>query len=181
MTISAGAISADSATDVWAMGFVATSSTTEQNVSLHWDGTSWSQIPAVHLRSGGVVTVAALSLTDVWAVGTGPGVPAGGFSAHPTAVIERFNGTSWSVVPSPNPNPQGNNGLVAVAGVSASDGWAVGHQLQGPFTERWNGTSWSIVATPAGVRFFGGIAASSGGTVLAVGQGTNQSRIILSN
>src|SRR5579859_471966 len=181
VSISNGAISADSATDVWAVGFVATSSTTVQNVSLHWDGTSWSQIPAAHLRSGGVGTVAALSPANVWAVGTGPGVSTGGFSAHPTAVIEHWNGTSWSVVPSPNPNPQGNNGLVAVAAVSASDVWAVGHQLQGPFTEHWNGTSWSIVATPAGVRFFGAMAASSGGTVLAVGQGTNLSGIILSN
>jgi hypothetical protein len=85
------------------------------------------------------------------------------------------------VVPSPNPNPQGNNGLGAVAAVSSANVWAVGEQLQGPFTEHWDGTSWSIVATPAGVRFFAAMAASSGGTVLAVGQGTNQSGIILSN
>jgi hypothetical protein len=68
-----------------------------------------------------------------------------------------------------------------VPGASASDVWAVGHQLQGPFTEHWDGTSWSIVNTPAGVSFFGAMAASSGGTVLAVGKGTNQSAIILSN
>jgi hypothetical protein len=85
------------------------------------------------------------------------------------------------VVPSPNPNPQGNNGLVAVAGVSAGDVWAAGHQLLGPFIEHWNGKGWNIVSTPAGVSFFGAMAASSGGTVLAVGQGTNQSGIILSN
>ena len=122
-----------------------------------------------------------LSPSDVWAVGAGPGVPTGGFSAHPTSVIEHWNGTSWTVVPSPNPNPQGNNGLGAVAAVSSANVWAVREQLQGPFTEHWDGTSWSIVATPAGVRFFGAMAASSGGTVLAVGQGTNQSGIILSN
>jgi len=179
VSISRGAISADSATDVWAMGFLATSSTTEQNLSLHWDGTSWAQIPAVHLRFGGVGPLSALSPADVWAVGTGPGVPTGGFSAHPTAVIEHWDGTSWTVVPSPNPNPQGNNGLGAVAAVSASDVWAVGHQLLGPFTEHWDGKSWRIVATPGGVSFLAGMAASSG-TVLAVGQGTNQSGIILS-
>jgi len=181
VSISNGAISADSATDLWAMGFLATSPTTVENVSLHWDGTSWTQIPAAHLRFGGVGPVAALSPANVWAVGTGPGVPTGGFSAHPTSVIEHFNGTSWTVVPSPNPNPQGNNGLVAVAAVSASDVWAVGHQLLGPFTEHWNGKSWDIVNTPAGVSFFGAMAASSVGTVLAVGQGTNSSGIILSN
>ena len=96
-------------------------------------------------------------------------------------MIEHWDGTAWTVVPSPNPNPQGNNCLVAVAGVSASDVWAVGHQLLGPFTEHWNGKSWTIVNTPAGVSFFGAMAASSAGTVLAVGHGTNQSGIILSN
>jgi len=181
VSISNGAISADSATDVWAMGFLATSPTSDENASLHWNGASWTLNTAAHLRFGGVVTVTALSPADVWAVGTGPGVPTGGFSAHPTAVIEHWDGTAWTVVPSPNPNPQGNNGLVAVAGVSAGDVWAVGHQLLGPFTEHWNGKSWNIVTTPAGVSFFGGMAASSGGTVLAVGQGTNQSGIILSN
>ena len=54
VTISNGAISADSATEVWAMGFLPTSSTTAQNVSLHWDGTAWTKIPAAHLRFGGV-------------------------------------------------------------------------------------------------------------------------------
>src|SRR6516164_7421104 len=181
VSISNGAISADSATDVWAMGFLATSSTTEENVSLHWDGSSWTQIPVSHFRFGGVGPVTALSPADVWAVGAGPGVPTGGFSAHPTSVIEHWDGTACSVVPSPNPNPQGNNGLVAVAAVSAGDVWAVGHQLLGPFTEHWNGKNWTIVTTPAGVSFFGGMTASSAGTVLAVGQGTNQSGIILSN
>jgi hypothetical protein len=73
VTIGGGAISADSATDVWAIGGLATSSTTRQNVSLHWDGTSWSQIPAAHLRFGGVGPVSALSPANVWAVGTAPG------------------------------------------------------------------------------------------------------------
>jgi len=163
------------------MGFLATSATTAENVSLHWDGTAWAQIPAAHLRFGGVGPLAALSPAGVWAVGTGPGVPTKGFSAHPTAVIEHWDGTSWTVVPSPNPNPQGNNGLGAVAAVSASDVWAAGRQLLGPFTEHWNGKSWDIVNTPAGVSFFGAMAASSGGTVLAVGQGTDGSGIILSN
>jgi hypothetical protein len=109
------------------MGFLATGGTTQENVSLHWDG------------------------------------------------------TSWSIVPSPNPNPQGNNSLIAVAAVSASDIWAAGLQLQGLFTEHWDGTSWSIVTTPGGIRFIAGMAASSSGNVLSVGQGNNQSGIILSN
>jgi hypothetical protein len=168
------AVSADSSTDVWAVGGSAAGT-----VSLHWDGTTWTQIPTARLRFGGVVSVAALSPSNVWAVGTGPGVPTGGFSAHPTAVIEHFDGTSWSVVPSPNPNPQGNNSLVAIAAVNANDIWAVGHQLQGPFTEHWDGTRWSIVATPSGVANLIGMTALGDGTVVAVGEGTDGSAVIL--
>jgi hypothetical protein len=166
------AVSADSSTDVWAVAGA---------TSLHWDGQTWSQIPMARLRFGGVVAVSALSPTNVWAVGTGPGVPTGGFSAHPTAVIEHWDGTRWSVVPSPNPNPQGNNSLVAVAAVSANDIWAVGHQLEGPFTEQWDGNKWSIVNTPSGVANLIGMTALSDGTVVAVGQGTNGSAVILHN
>jgi hypothetical protein len=66
VTISAGAISADSATDVWVVGFLATSSTTSLNVSLHWNGISWTQNLVSHFRFGGVGPVSALSLSDVW-------------------------------------------------------------------------------------------------------------------
>src|SRR5205807_3074367 len=139
----------DSSSEFWAVGSLSGGGTT----SLHWDGSSWTKIPVVPLRFGGVIAVAALSPTNVWAVGTGPGVASACCSAHPTAVIEHWDGTSWKVVPSPNPNPQGNNGLGAVAAVSANNVWAVGHQLQGPFTEHWNGTSWTIDATPSGINF----------------------------
>jgi hypothetical protein len=168
----ATAISADSATDVWAVNGAS---------SLHWNGQTWSQVPTAPLRFGGVVAVTALSPTNVWAAGTGPGVPTGGFSAHPTEVIEHWNGTGWSVVPSPNPNPQGNNSASGIAAVNASDIWEVGSTITGPFTEHWNGTSWSIVATPSAVASLIGLAAHSDGTVVAVGKGTNGAAIIVTN
>jgi hypothetical protein len=57
----------------------------------------------------------------------------------------------------------------------------VGHQLLGPFTEHWDGKKWSIVNTPSGVASLIGITALSDGTVVAVGQGTNGSAVILQN
>jgi hypothetical protein len=156
-------LSSDSPSDVWAVGGLATGGT----VSLHWNGQTWSQIPTARLRFGGVGAVAALSPINVWAVGTGPGVPTGGFSAHPTAVVEHWDGTSWSVVPSPNPNPQGNNSLGVIAAAFASDLWAFGFELGGPFTEHWDGTSWSIVGTPSGVSAVSAAAALSDGAVVA--------------
>ena len=164
-------ISADSSSDVWALG--------GGQSSLHWNGQSWSRIPTARLRFGGVDAVSALSPTNVWAVGVGPGVPTGGFSAHPTALVEHWNGTNWSVVPSPNPAPQINNSLFSVAAVSANDVWAVGLAF-GPFTEHWDGTSWSIVSTPSGLNALGGLSAAATGTVVAVGK-ENNSGVILSN
>src|SRR5260370_20916084 len=54
-------------------------------------------------------------------------------------------------------------------------------QLLGPFAEHWNGTRWKIAAVPAGVGFLAGLAALSGGTVIALGHGTDNSGILLSN
>ena len=163
-------VSADSSTDVWAIGDLTGGGTT----SLHWNGQTWSQIPTAPLRFGGVSAVAALSPTNVWAVGTGPGAP------HPAGVIEHWDGTSWSVVPSPNPFPNVNT-LDAVAAASANDIDAFGDSPLGPFSEHWNGTQWSIINTPSGVARMIGATAISDGTVVAVGQGTNGSAVILHN
>src|SRR5206468_9107024 len=64
--------------------------------------------------------VAAVSANDVWAVGdysNGTG--------HQQTLVEHWNGTAWSVVPSPNVGT-GHNVLNGVAAVSANDVWAVG-------------------------------------------------------
>ena len=71
--------------------------------------------------------VAMLSGLDAWAVGTG-------------GTILRWNGSSWSNVPSPT-----TNHLYSVSMVSASDGWAVG---QNGRIIRWNGSSWTVVSSP---------------------------------
>jgi uncharacterized protein (TIGR03118 family) len=164
-------VSADSSTDVWSVGSLSTGGTT----SLHWDGTSWTQIRTALLHFGGVSAVAALSPTNVWAVGTGPGTP------HPAGLIEHWDGTSWSVVSSPSSFPNVNDSLVAIAAVNANDIWAVGDSGLGAFTEHWNGTSWGIVPTPSEVASLGGMTALSDGAVVAVGSGTNGSGIILTN
>ena len=84
-----------------------------------------------------------MSASDVWAVGdSGSGT-----------LIEQWNGTSWAVVPSPNPSTAVFNTLSGAAVVSASDIWAVGQSRNssgsGTLIEQWNGTSWTIVTSPA--------------------------------
>jgi hypothetical protein len=76
-------------------------------------------------------------------------------------LVEHWDGTNWSAVSSPDPNPHTGYNLKAIAAISASDIWAAGTTG----IENWNGTSWSLVSSvPSGV----GVAALSDGTVVVV-------------
>jgi hypothetical protein len=93
--------------------------------------------------------VAAVSPTDIWAVGfQGSG---------PTTLAENFNGTSWSEVATPNPAGATFETLNSVSAASSNAVWAVGHSetvnsndvgVATPLVEFFNGTSWSIQTTP---------------------------------
>src|SRR5438552_2830988 len=80
-----------------------------------------------------VCGVPATSASDGWAAGCTP--------------IEHWNGTTWSIVTSPN-----TGGLSGVTCTSPSDCWAVGSYRNGFYNqtliEHWNGTAWSIVTSP---------------------------------
>jgi hypothetical protein len=178
-------ISADSGTDVWAVG--ANSNGTPQ--ALHFNGQAWSQVPvAVPANSGQTLpslfhAVTAISPTNVWAVGTST---SNQYPFPDTALIEHFDGKSWSIVPSPDPEGSvefaGPFGLVGIAAISANDIWAVGtfydpkSGLDRPLTEHWDGTSWSLVssANVAGeLNVLSGVTALRDGTVVAVGFATS--------
>jgi hypothetical protein len=157
------AVSADSANDVWAVG----------DSFLHFNGTSWSTVAApVVARS-----VTAISPTNVWAVGSKEVYVRFGqnFRQVPEAAIERWDGTSWSIVSSPNPGL--NSSLFGIAAGSANDIWAVGTLTAstggtGTLIEQWSGTSWTIIISPdPGGRdnTLSGVTGLSDGTVVAVG------------
>src|SRR6266699_3403445 len=138
-----------SANDVWAVGNFSNIGSLEQTLTLHWNGKKWSHIksPNVSSQDSELLAVAAVSPTDVWAVGS---FAPQGFSPSQT-LIEHWNGTTWSVVASPNVGTQ-LNGLNGVTAVSTSDIWAVGQFNNGTgqqtLIEHWNGTSWSVVSSP---------------------------------
>jgi hypothetical protein len=165
-------ISADSSTDVWAFG---ANTTTGNPEALHFNGTKWTAMPAA--TSGGVFKVGgltALSPTDVWAAGgitTPDHVPL-------VPAAEHWDGTSWSLVSVPNPNPGAiyyDITLSGIAAIAANDIWAVGSFNTWPngndihtLTEHWDGTSWSIIPSPT-AGFLKAVSARSDGTVVAVG------------
>ncbi len=170
-------VSAVSASDVWAVGFISTTTATgpiDQTLIEHWNGTSWSVVKSANPGSTNahLAGVAAVSANNVWAVGNYSNNNSGG------TLIEHWNGTSWSAVKSPSPGSGGS--LSGVAAVSASDVWAAGYTLIGStiqtLIENWNGTSWQVVKNPNVGQHpsFWAITAVSATDVWAVGSyGTN--------
>jgi len=61
-------------------------------------------------------------------------------------MTQRFNGTSWSIVPSLNASSTGYSQLNRVDATSTSNVWAIGSLV-----ERYNGTNWVAMSSPAGV------------------------------
>lgn len=88
---------------------------------------------------------AALATGEAWAVGT----TATTFGQK--ALIERWDGTRFMPVTTPNV-PNTPNILRSVSASSPSDAWVVGDtgSIQGTrtLTEHWNGTRWQIVPSP---------------------------------
>src|SRR5207244_11554915 len=84
--------------DVWAVGGEQDANGLWHTLTEHWDGPAWSVVSAVDAGSSGnqLYAVKALATDDVYAVGqqAGAGVPN-------QALIEHWNGKSWSVVSSP--------------------------------------------------------------------------------
>jgi hypothetical protein len=164
------AVSADAPNDVWAVGQQTSPNTTAQPLIEHWNGAAWSySAPAT--QSGTAIDlsgVAALSTSNVWAVGSGTvSTPQ---STTTVPLIEHWDGSRWSIVtgaslPSSSSGPQYTS-LSAVAALSANDVWAVGSLI-----EHWNGSAWSVVATASGDADFTSVSASAANDVWAAGTG----------
>lgn len=158
------AVSAASATDVWAVGETSNAGP-NQTLIVHWDGSSWSRVPSPSPPgvSSGLSGVVALGPSDAWAVGHSDSDP---FVLH-------WNGALWSQVAAPDPT--GHNFLVRVAAVAPDEIWAVGYsgifQSQ-TLIERWDGTAWSRAESPSpgdAENVLTGLAAAGPEGVLAVG------------
>lgn len=170
-----------SASDIWAVGrFGGGAGST---LVEHWDGNQWSIIPSPNpgYSTSEFFGVDALSSNDVWAVGYRD-IISGGYGIAQT-LIEHWDGTQWSVVPSPNVG-SGNNHLRDVAAVSPNNVWAVGSYAGSGVDQtlilHWDGTEWSVVPSPnpVGSNQLFGIWAASANDVWAVGSGNPFSLIL---
>lgn len=111
------------ANNVWVVG--------EGGAIRHFDGTSWSSVPAVVTQDlWGIYGFAA---DDIWAVGTFPSATE---PASTPATILHFDGTSWSKVTN---NIQGTGILRGIWGSDPKNIWVVGDAQQ---ILKWDGTTW---------------------------------------
>lgn len=97
--------------------------------------------------------VSCLTASDCIAVG-GAGFQLAGEGGR--VLVERWNGSRWSVMKAPT--PAGGGSLSAVSCVARSECTAVGESVLAAgvapsrskvIVEHWNGSKWSLVATPA--------------------------------
>jgi PASTA domain len=150
------AVSADSATDAWALANPPTGTGIITNELLHWDGSQWQLASITGPAGASIQSITALSPTDVWAAGFTK--QTGGLQQ---TLTEHWDGTQWNVIPSPNPGAGQDNQLVDMTAASGSDVWAAGtyftRSAQTPFALHWNGSSWVAVTLPVN-----GIQASDG-------------------
>jgi hypothetical protein len=123
-------VTAITSTNVFASGY-------EDNVNqknfrkpyvLHWNGSVWSLVVLPNAGTEGTRLngITRLSATDVWTVGQR--------QENDGAILSymaRFNGTTWSIVPSPDPGELGpivDTSLEATTSAGSGVVWALGDQ-----------------------------------------------------
>jgi hypothetical protein len=129
----------------------------------HWNGKAWSEAAMPNPRSSGpkvtlLDAVACPAASLCFADGTWERLS--GNSEMSASLIERWNGRSWQIVPSPAVPHSNTTGLTGLSCVSGNDCWAVGgwanyngsvNYKSGGLGDHWNGQQWTTerVGSPA--------------------------------
>lgn len=149
----------------WAVGrkYVPAGSGAEtQTVAWRWDGAAWTIVPSPSpspYPGGGWAdfqAVEVLSASEAWAAG-GQRIqaPDGYLGTH--LMVQRWNGSQWSLVPSPITIGGSGNFVDDIEVVAPDEVWFVGDWLSFPPTSatqkralamRWNGSSFEVHDTP---------------------------------
>lgn len=130
------AVTEISRNDVWAVGwYFPAGGNFSQTLTEHWDGSAWHVVPSPNSpkRPWSVLTsVSGSASNDVWAVGSGTNGPL--HHQHSVTLAMHWDGSAWTVVPTPNPGVHGTQGAAAlssVVAISASTVYAVGRSTDG--------------------------------------------------
>ena len=166
--------------DAWASGFYSPPSGGRWLLlSEHWGGGSWKQVPTPGISGNdnyAYASVAAHHTRDLWMLGDTYNY---GNSTSSTETAY-FDGSSWTLVPSPN---IGLDTYISGAAAGGDDNtWAFGKSYDGtkyaPYAMQWNGSVWTsypgISIGPDGSEFLGGSSVPGTANKWAVGSQFNQ-------
>ncbi|MCL4449585.1 MAG: IPT/TIG domain-containing protein [Actinobacteria bacterium] len=142
-------VTCTSSTDCTAVGYYVNGGGYDQTLIESYNGTAWSVV-----TSPNTATTQNNFLEGVTCI-TASDCTAGGYYYNGTVdqtLIESYNGSTWSVVTSPNTATTQNNFLEGVSCVTSTDCTVVGYYYNGTvdqtLIESYNGTAWSVVTSP---------------------------------
>ena len=133
-------VSASSPTDIWAVGWAYA---TNQEILLHYDGSTWTTVDGASLSSGGLTDVEGRSSTNVWASGF--------LQGQNRPLVEHNDGTGWSLAKRTSELPA-DSGANAVSSLRENDTWLAGSYESDsstvPMLAHWNGSHWQLADVP---------------------------------
>jgi len=162
-----------------AVGFNQTFDSQETSTLIEsWDGSTWSIVPnpnAANSNDSGLNSVSCTGPNNCMAVGSFGSTVLGDIPNQ--TLVESWDGSTWSVLPSPNPDPN-FNALTSVSCTAANSCMAVGYVATGAedLALSWDGTSWSVLPTPdPGSRgnYLDGVSCIDANDCMAVGDYIN--------
>lgn len=126
-------------------------------VTAQTDQLSWQVVASPNRgnRQNVLKGISALSANDIWAVGEyNPGVPP--TETGRRTLTQHWDGTTWQIIPSPNPSWTGLDlaTLEDVVALSANDVWAVGYSEDfaslrlNTLIMHWDGLRWRMARSP---------------------------------
>jgi hypothetical protein len=139
-----------------------------------WNGHFWTIVPSPNpngARNSHLDVVSCTSAQNCLAVGASAAT-----GSSRTALVERWNGKIWTIVPAPNPTDTFLEGLSCTTATFCIAVGLQGFNTEGSAThtlaERWNGKRWSIVPSSnphASVLALDAVSCSSSTDCSAVG------------
>jgi hypothetical protein len=170
-------VSDTSASNAWAVGaFLSEQGTPGAGFVLHWNGSSWTQVPSAPASAGNPIAVVATATDYAWLLG---------------AVTGLWNGHDWTTVPIPllKTLPDGRGGDVSALAVSGHIAWVAGQYCTTttmcengfllPMLLRWTGDAWKLTPPPGNSIVIFGLAMTSPTNAWAVGNEGPLTTVIL--